>query len=426
MQPKIDFRIIIGILALMAVTFILGGSALAQVKFKTLHKFTGGKDGGEPEGSLVFDAAGNLYGTTGGVFHPTDAKVFQLSPNPDGSWTETVLYSYAGGSEPSNLRAGVIFGADGGLYGTSLSGGDGPSGTVYKLTPNSDGSWTESVLYSFTGGNDGGGPVGGLVFDAVGNLYGATTAGGTSGNGVVFELTPNSDGSWTESVLHNFNFNGKHGSYPDHGSLIFDAAGNLYGTAAGGADGYGVVFELTPDTNGSWTETVLHRFTGGNDGGSPESTLIFDQSGNLYGTTLHGGGVSSCKSYTTGCGLVFKLTPGSDGKWREQVLHRFRGGNDGSTPFSGVVFDSAGNLYGTTLIGGDGLCNDWMGTGCGTVFKLVPNSKGGWTEQVLRRFWGKPNGNPYQGVIFDSLGNLYGMTSGDGTSGFGSVFEITP
>jgi len=146
----------------------------------------------------------------------------------------------------------------------------------------------------------------------------------------------------------------------------------------------------------------------------------------LYGTTLHGGGVSSCKSYTTGCGLVFKLTPGSDGKWREQVLHRFRGGNDGSTPFSGVVFDSAGNLYGTTLIGGDGLCNDWMGTGCGTVFKLVPNSKGGWTEQVLRRFWGKPNGNPYQGVIFDSLGNLYGMTSGDGTSGFGSVFEITP
>jgi uncharacterized repeat protein (TIGR03803 family) len=280
------------------------------------------------------------------------------------------------------------------------------------------------VLYSFTGGSDGGGPVGGLVFGAAGNLYGATIGGGASGHGVVFELTPNSDGSWAENVIHSFT--GKDGSYPDHGSLIFDTTGSLYGTTAHGADGYGVVFKLTPNTDGTWTETVLHRFTGGSDGGSPESTLIFDQSGNLYGTT-HGGGVSSCKnSYTNGCGVVFKLAPGSDGTWTEQVLHHFRGGNDGATPFAGVVFDTSGNLYGTTLTGGNPSCSEWMGTRCGTVFELVPNSKGGWTEQVLHRFLGKPNGNPYLGVVFDGLGNLYGMTSGDGTGGFGGVFEITP
>ncbi len=396
---------------------ILAPGAWAANKYKILHKFTGA-DGNAPTGILIFDASGNLYGTTvyGGASQ--NGTVFKLTKNADGTWTQSVLYSFDVGSDGQSVMSGVIFDTSGNLYGTTLGGGDYGYGTVYQLTPNSDGTWTESVLHSFND-SDGATLVGGLVFDTSGNLYGTASQGGAYGHGVVFKLAPNSDGTWTDTTLHDF-MGGTDGGYPDHSNLIFDAAGNLYGVTAGWVTGAsnGTVFELTPNADGTWTQTVLHAFSGGKDGYVPQGTLTFDQAGSLYGATLAGGAY--------GHGTIFRLTRGSDGKWKKNVLHQFRGGTDGSSPFAGVVFDTAGNLYGTTDDGGVGSCGDQWGTGCGTVVKLIPNSKGGWTEQMIHRFEAKPAGNPYSGVLFDAAGNLYATTSNQGFNGLGVVFEITP
>jgi uncharacterized repeat protein (TIGR03803 family) len=400
------------LMIVIAITLILVSGAWAASNFKTLHGFTGGNDGRDPSGALIFDQAGNLYSTTQGGGSGS-GTIFELTPNQDGSWTETVLYSFAGGEDGARPFASLIFDSAGNLYGTTYEGGKDGAGTIFELSPNQDGSWTETVLHSFNRA-DGGGPTAGLVFDSEGNLYGPTTQGGEQGAGTIFQLTPNSNGSWTESVIHSFN--GKDGSYPDHGGLIFDADGNLYGTAnAGGADGYGVVFKLTPNANGTWTEAVLHNFTGANDGGGPESTLIFDKSGNLYGTTRDGGAHR--------VGVAFELTPKTGGTWTETVLHQFTGGKDGAAPYEGVIFDQAGNLYGTAEKGGNlSACGS---QGCGVVFKLAPNSKGGWSETVLHAFADHPGAFPNGALIFDGSGNLYGTTEGIFYR-FGSVFEITP
>ncbi len=407
------------LIIVIATTLVLAPAALAQGKFKTLYKFKGSTDGNFSQASLIFDQAGNLYSTTtrGGAGYGT---VFELTPNQDGSWTESVLYSFTGGADGADPFAGLIFDQAGNLYGTTYQGGSAGVGTVFELTPNLDGGWTQNVLHSFKN-SDGRYPVGGVIFGADGNLYGTTTNGGAAGQGTVFELTPNQDGSWTESVLHSFK-GGRDGGYPDHGSLIFDTAGNLYGaTASGGkvgcnwlSPGCGTIFELKPNSDGRWTEQVLHRFSGGTDGATPQPTLIFDKSGNLYGTTLLGG--------AHGVGNVFELMPNSDGSWKQKVLHQFKGGNWG--PWAGVIFDQAGNLYGTTLAGGN--LNACGGQGCGVVFKLAPNSNGGWNETVLHTFTDHPGALPNALLTFDESGNLYGTTAGDSSKTFGSVFEITP
>ncbi len=421
MKPNQFWTAVSKVLAVMTATLIialiLAPGARAAGKYKILHEFTGA-DGQSPMDALIFDGSGNLYGTTiyggGGYAYGT---VFKLTPNSDGSWTQSVLYSFSGGDGAFPF-AGVIFDARGNLYGTTWWGGYFFCGAVYKLTPNLDGSWTESVLHSFNC-SDGEGPVGGLVFDATGNLYGTATLGGAYGHGVVFKLAPNPDGSWTDSTIHDFK-GGKDGRYPTHSDLIFDAAGNLYGVTAGlgWGDSNGTVFELTPNSDGTWTQSVLYNFRGGTDGTFPLGTLTFDRAGSLYGATLKGGAY--------GHGTIFKLTLGSDGKWTKYVLHQFRGGKDGSKPFAGVVFDTAGNLYGTTDTGGGvGSCSDGF-KGCGTVFKLIPNSKGGWTEQMLHRFLGAPGREPIGGVVLDAAGNLYGTTSNEGFNYLGVVYEITP
>ena len=408
-----------GVLVILATMLILASSAEAAAKYTTLHKFAGPPtDGSDPDAGLIFDSLGNLYGTTVSGGSSGNGMAFELSPNSDGTWTETVLYSFQGSPDPSSVRAGLLFDSSGNLYGTSWAGGVYNEGTVYELSPSPGGGWTESVLYSFTGSGDGAGPVGGLVFDAAGNLYGTTTWAN------VFELIPNGDGTWTEAVI--FSFDGSDGAYPDHSNLIFDAAGNLYGVTAQGGEGdcsiwtsgCGVVFELTPNGDGTWNETVLHLFSGGNDGANPEATLIFDASGNLYGTTMNGGAY--------GDGVVYKLMPKANGKWKEQVLHAFKGGTDGAHSWSGLVFDANGNLYGTTVDGGAGQCNGDGGTGCGTVYELSPKASGGWKEHVLHRFPGTRQANPYGELLLDSSGNLYGMDSEDTTGKFGTVFEITP
>jgi uncharacterized repeat protein (TIGR03803 family) len=429
MRQKKSRFMLSGILVVFAVALMLPTGAGAASKYTVLYKFTGRTDGGWAEDNkLIFDAAGNLYGTTRAGGAHSNGAVFELTPNSDGTWSESVLYSFAGGADASSVRAGVTFDASGNLYGTSVFGGDHGEGAVFKLSHNSDGSWSESVIYSFSGGSDGAWAIGGVVFDAAGALYGTTGYGGAQGGGVVFKLTQNSDGSWTESVLHSFT--GKDGGYPDHANLVFDSAGNLYGAASDLQWGpcCGTIFELMPQPDGSWKEKVLHHFNGGKDGGTPESTLIFDQAGALYGTAAGGGSTACPRGYTSGCGVVFKLTPNADGTWTEHVLHTFRAGTDGATPLAGVVFDTAGNLYGTTYRGGFGQCSGvFGGPGCGTVFKLTPNSRGGWNETVLHRFHANPNANPFSQLIFDGVGNLYGTSAADGaSSSHGGVFEITP
>jgi uncharacterized repeat protein (TIGR03803 family) len=342
----------------------LGGEPDRTGAYNVLHLFTWAKN---PHGNLTFDAAGNLYGTTedgggSGCGGSGCGAVWKLARNAKGAWTVTILHAFTGGAFTAGVDgayplAGLIFDLAGNLYGTTAGGGDlgchkpYGCGVVFKLTPNPDGTWTESVLHSFTGA-DGWEPDAGLIFDATGNLYSTTYVGGAYGQGVVFKLTPNPDGTWTESVLYSFT-GGADGGYPEAG-LIFDAAGDLYGTTAfggsatcPGGDECGVVFKLAPNPDGTWTESVLHSFTGGADGANPFAGLIFDAAGNLYCTTVGGGDSTACPSLG-GCGVVFKLSSSSSG-WSETVLHTFIG--FGANPYAPVIFDRAGNLYGTTLLG---------------------------------------------------------------------------
>jgi uncharacterized repeat protein (TIGR03803 family) len=406
------------VLAVVTVTCIvvllLAPGAWAASKYKVLHRFTH-DDGYGPYAALILDATGNLYGTTPNGGASNWGVVFKLSPNADGSWTESVLYSFTGGDDGSYPdHPSLVFDAVGNLYGTTYGGGGVGDcslygqgcGTVFKLTHNADGSWTESVLHSFTNDEDGGWPQATLIFDAEGSLYGTTTQGGANGHGTVFQLTPNPDGTWTENVLYSFT-GGRDGANPWTG-VVFDQAGNLYGAAGGGTHGHGVMFKLTPNPDGSWTESVLHQLRGSKDGANPGTThLVLDTTGSLYGTTGQGGAY--------GYGNVFKLTPNPDGSWTESVLHQFKGGKDGGSPWAGVFLDAAGKLYGTTVGGG--------AYGYGVVFKLTPKPSGGWTEQVLHAFQGTPAAFPYAGPVLDGAGNLYAATRG---SKNGAVYEIKP
>ena len=391
------------VLGTLAATAPLSAASSEQV----LYAFQGGKsDGGAPLAGVIFDSSGNLYGTTyaGGTYN--GGIVFELTPN-NGQWTEKVLHTFQPkyGDRPT---AGLIMDSAGNLYGTTYYGGAYGYGTVFELTPN-NGEWTFKLLHAFiNNGKDGLSPVAGLVFDASGNLYGTTALGGSSNLGTLFKLTLN-NGKWIYKVLHSFS--GKDDVNQPQAALIFDTAGNLYGTT------YGTVFELIP-SGGKWTEKVLHHFKhNGYDGYASVASLIFDTSGNLYGTTGLGGTDSSCDDFV-GCGTVFELTP-NNGKWTEKLLHSFHGKGDGALPRAGLIFDAAGNLYGTT--GGGGYSND----GYGVVFELTPND-GKWTETVLYTFSGRDDGStPAAGLIFDKAGNLYGTTE-DGGGGSGTVFEVTP
>lgn len=387
-------------------------------------------DGSIPRGGLVAGKNG-LYGTTsiGGLYGY--GTVFELRPSANGS-TETVLYSFcselqcADGSSP---YAGLIFDANGNLYGTTQQGGAHGGGTVFELTQSASG-WSETVLYSFcsmSGCADGGYPVASLIFDTKGNLYGTVLEGGTYGNGAVFELT-NSGSGWNETVLYSFCAASgcADGSWPE-ASLIFDNAGNLYSTAWQGGnrecqdpsfDGCGLVYELSPPGNGTgpWTESVLYSFCSAancTDGHSPSAGLIFDSKGNLCGAAFQGGNTSQeCGGSRYGCGVVFELNPpsGGSGPWTETVLHTFTG-EDGYWPAARLASD-AGHLYGATS---------------STVFRLTP-SRSGWRVMVLWNF----NQTIYiPGWLLLGKNALYGVTEEGGLNsycsfGCGTVFEITP
>jgi hypothetical protein len=306
------------------------------------------------------------------------------------------------------------------------------------LLPLASTAWaagTETVLHGYvdTFTNENGGPISGLAMDASGNLYGTTYGVGTCsvGCGSVFKLTRQSDGTYVYHDIYNFKGLATDGENP-YGAPLLDSAGNIYGTTQNGGFG-GVVYKLSPSANGTYRETILHNFaeSNPNDGTQPFSTLAFDQAGNLYGTTNQGGGGAGGTFCLNGCGTVFKLSPNTDGTWTESVIHSFPGtpGNtDGQNPHGGVVFDKAGNLWSTTETGGNlEACLPFQDfTGCGTVFELTPHADGQWVESTLFEFSGEASGfNPWDGLVIDKAGNLYGMVT-NGGGGNGAVFKITP
>ncbi len=395
-RSKTHLRAASGMLTL-AVAFVVGltiPSAQAQT-FTDLYNFAGSPDGINPYAGLVEDTQGNLYGTTayGGVYGY--GTVFKVAGG-----VETLLYSFTGGSDGSEPFSPLLFDGAGNAYGATYSGGASGFGSVFKL----DTSGNETVVYSFAGGSgDGCHPAGSLLLGSSGNLYGATEGCGSNNLGTVFEI--NSSGA--ETILHSFAGGPSDGANPSVAGLVMDPNGNLYGTTQnGGASSHGVLYKLSQGT-----ESILYSFAGGmKDGCYPFGTPVMDKQTNLYGTTV------SCGSSSSG-GIVWKV--GQKGK--ETVMHRFGGGRtDGCAPFGGVVLDASGNLYGTTF--------DCGASGYGTVFEVSSKGK----ETVLHSFAGNSAGaHPYSNVIVDSSGNVYGTTFYGGSEsacefGCGTVWNLTP
>lgn len=416
--------------------------AQAGAKMKVLFDLRN-RDGGYNYGTPVFDSSGNLYatGTSGGKYG--GGTLYELSPSKSGKWSIQVLHDFANPGDLLHPQDGtaptgpLTFDASGNLYGTTLGGGiynnpDTGGGIAYRLSPGKNGAWRETVLHDFGSTADGGGPMSGVIMDANGNLYGTTSLGGSySGNcagigcGSVFELSPDGKGGWTEAILYAFT-GGTDGNTPYSG-LVADASGNLYGTTMfGGVSASGNVFELSPGQNGQWTETVLYSFctqTNCTDGAVPFDRLTFDVPGNLYGTTDGGGTATDCQG---SCGTVFELSP-ANGGWTETVIHSLVN-KEGDGPTAGVVFDAAGNLYGTSVYGGSSACNMM---GCGTVFELSPGQNGTWTETTLHQFQnGRDGANPPGGLVVGPAGAVYGANTGHGTGcgefGCGAVYSIQP
>jgi uncharacterized repeat protein (TIGR03803 family) len=347
--------------------------------------------------------------------------------------TEAVLFNFQGGANGADpYQSGVVMDKSGNLYGVLSDGGQNGAncingcGLVYELSPTS-GGWEQTILYAFKGRGDGGSPVGNLTIDAKGNLYGVTEEGGNGpcnsvlgvGCGVVFRLSLTKKG-WKYFVIHDFEFDG---AYPNAG-VVFDEAGNLYGTTQFGGDflcGCGIVYQLQPAKRGKWTENTLYNFVGISRGGTdvsfPGSDVFIDANGNVFGTGT-GGGDAKCND---GCGGVFELVSQGNGTYQEQVLHIFKGGKDGFQPNGGVLLDSKGNVYGTTGYGGGPGCSAF---GCGTVFELR-KSGSTYNEKIIFRFNGQNGYNPVADLYLDSNNNLYSTTTSGGDSGNGVAFSLT-
>ena len=402
------------ILSTLAAVALLLGVAKAASTTQVIYSFLGDTDGEYADTDLVTDSAGNIYGSTvqGGTY--ASGTVFQVTP----AGVHTVLYSFTGGADGGEPYKGVTLDAQGNIYGTAGVGGkyvgpcsDTGCGTVFKLT-NNGGSWTYSVIHSFIGGKDGWGPGSGVTVDSHGAVYGTTPLGGTSNAGVIYQLI-NASGTWKEKIVHTFT-GGNDGLGGSAGRLLPDRRGGFYGACtAGGANGSGVIFHISPGTGGAWKFATLYAFKGMPDAGFPYGGLLLDKSGNLYGTTYYDG--------ANDLGSVYELINNHDGTWGESVLYSFKGGLDGDGPISNLVFDSAGNLYGTTSDAGAPSCE------CGTIFKLAPGGGGTWTESVVYRFLGPPDGSfVYNGMVVDSAGNYYGATVHGGTANEGSIYKFVP
>lgn len=403
--------------------FLLGINGSAQT-VEVMHNFgvTAG-DGNIPSGGLIVDTAGNYYGTTAAGGTHNFGTVYRLSPQSGGGWTETVLYSFKGGTLDGSTPSGLLLrDSTGSLYGTTREGGHQSAqctdsisstvgcGIVYKLTPTTTGQWHETVLHMFTG-TDGGNSNAGLVRDKTGNLYGTAGFGGSGNSGTVFRLSHTTTG-WKITVLHTFT--GTTDGINPFAPVAFDSLGNLYGTTYnGGANGMGIVFKLSPQTTGTWKEKILHTFAGGPDDGNQPflNGVTLDKSGNVYGGTFFGGPAKQ------NGGTVFELAAAN--AYAMTILHSFSNTDpEGGFEEGGLMFDSKGNLWGVSAYG---------------VFELSPGTNG-WTETVP---WGL-NVNHFPStdgilfrapVIMDALGNLYGTTLWGGQAGNttgGVAFKLVP
>jgi uncharacterized repeat protein (TIGR03803 family) len=419
---------------LIAMLIVCAAMAAASSEF-VIYDFTGTTSGCQPVGNLVADSAGNLYGVAQcGGFNAGIIYELTRPVAPATAWTETVLYNFTGGDDGGAPQAGLIFDAAGNLYGTASTNGAEGCGTVFELSPPASvgGDWTFTVLYSFKGTKkDGSTPLGSLIWDSAGNLYGTTTEGGSpglgaqspcvyTGCGIIFELSPPATvgGTWTETILHFFQptAGGEPRSAP-----IFGTKGNLYGTASvGGTYDDGVVYGLTPPAavGGAWIYKVLYAFSGEAgatcDGAMPYGSLILRGKDVLYGTTTDDG------SFYCGYGTVFQLTPPAvaGGEWTETSILTFRDGVEGGDPMANVIFDSAGNLYSTTYSGNSG--------NVGEIFELSPPASGTtWTLTNLHIFNGEKDGaNPNGGLIAGEKGILYGITQYGGAGNEGTVYAV--
>ena len=370
-------------------------------------------NGAYPVAPLTSDSRGNFYGTTiGGGYGCSCGVVFELSPNQSGAWTEKVLYAFTGSSDGEWPVTNLLFDAKGNLYGGVSAGGAYGLGGIFQLSPGTSG-WTERLLYSFTP-QDGFSPGKQLAADSKGNIFGTLRDNGPDDGGSVFELSPQSNGTWNYAILYSFPELTNDASEP-YGGVTLGADGNLYGAGmSGGIDQNGAIYELTPNGQGGWTESVLYSFGYHLDGVLPESPLIFDSSANLYGSTLSGGQYNG--------GMVFELSP-SAGSWSETVVYSFYSSpSDGVYP-QGLAFAANGSLYGTTQRGGNG-CNS---PGCGIAFELAPQPGGSWQETILHQFESANDGSySYANVLIDNKARrLYGTTQyGGGMYGYGTIFLI--
>jgi uncharacterized repeat protein (TIGR03803 family) len=386
----------------LAAVFALAGVAWAASTYKVLYSFKGGADGGGVFAGVASDDKGNLYGTTTGGGSHGEGTAFELIRNPRGKWSETVLYSFCAQprcSDGASPQSTPVFDASGNLYGAT-------NGTSFELSPGQDG-WSFNVIYDA-------GSASGYAIDRSGKLYGA--------NGGVWELSQGGN-EWSETFLHIFCArqdcrDGDNALAPP----ALDALGNLYGTTEfGGGNnapecsiGCGVVYQVQALGGGKWKYQVLHRFAAfPNDGLMPQAGVTVDSKGNVYGTTLYAGETA---------GTVFELSPQQDGHWKEAILYDFPNfEKNGGAPVGGVTFDNLGNLYGTASAGGDPNCQ------CGVVFKMTPQANGKWTYTVLHRFKGSDGYGPGYNLLFDpTYKHLYGTTAAGGSGGYGVVYEITP
>jgi len=425
--------LIFALAALIAMLMLTGAANAADHGYRTIYRFKGGNDGWEPSGIPAVGKNGNLFGVTARGGTNSNGTIFRLSApqTRGGVWRKTILHNFTGGSR--GYPHSIVFGQDGALYGFAW-GNDSPTcGFVWKLTPSAfgDGVWAYAVLYTLNGTSDGCVPEGNPVFDAQGNLYGSTELGGDLGClngqscGTVFEVQrPKTErGKWHFNVLYTFTGD-PDGAQPRAG-VTFDQKGDLYGTTdAGGGYDWGAIYRMSPPKRKGqgWREGILYSFDQSNyDIIRPEGTVAFDSSGNLYGTTLLGGDPNCSGGY--GCGVAYKLSrPLQNGVWTYSTLYAFKGGDDGAYPQSALIFDGNENLYGVTTSGY---------VVSGAVFRLSPPGTGGgpWRETTLHGFTGKngDGGYPATGLTWGKWGDLYGVTLEGGLClGCGTVFEVRP
>lgn len=410
---------------LLVFTLGLGGISLASAtQYQVIQNFDCNSGACGPSGPLTLDQNSNLYGTAYGGGSNAEGAVFELTRNPDGTWTQTVLHSFDFGVDGESPRFGVALDDAGNLYGTTFTGGPKDAGTVFRLTP-SGGGWTINLLYNL-------GAAGGIVLDNPGNVYTPLGPGDYIG-GAVAELSPGPNG-WTYTALYSFCAHKPQcwdGILPQ-GLLVWDAAGNLYGTTPQGGIrppqcgqqlGCGVVFQMKHGRDGTWIYHVLYRFGSfPGDAQVPNGGVLVDSAGSVYGTTLYGG-----PNYLQG--TLFKLSPHPPGQWgqstgyTETILYAFPDCATGCAPYAPLAMDKAGNLYGVSG-GGNTSCGGG-GYYCGVVYRLAPQPDGTWKYSVVHKFAG-PDGDSPNGVTVAPDGTIYGTTLTGGQYNLGVAFAITP